>query len=362
MTKVAVIIVLWNGEKYLEELFGSLARVNKNGLEVEVMAVDNASPDRCGEIVTERWPWVTLIKSKQNLMFAGGNNLAIRRAIEGGVDYVYLLNQDTEVTPDFLVEAVRAAAAEPKAAAIQSLMILSPEKELINSIGNAIHFLGFGYMNGYRLRLDEWRNSQSLSSRRRPGSPSGPSEIAYASGAAVLLRAVALKQVGLLDETLQHYHEDLDLGWRLRLNGWKNILAPASAIYHKYEFSRSIKKFFFMERNRYLVLFKNLRAWSIIVLAPWLLLSECALFLFAIRGGWAGEKLKVYRYFLSRAGWRYIRTERKKLAALRQVSDREIARLFSARISYQEVATPFVRYVANPLMSGLWAVLRVLIV
>jgi GT2 family glycosyltransferase len=346
--KVAVIIVTYNSTRFLEDCFGSLSSMTKEGLEAQVIVIDNGSTDGSAEKAAA-WRFAMVTKSTENLGFAGGNNRIIRHALDAGADYVYLLNHDTEVTPGFLVEAVETAEADERIGSVQSLILLSPDKERINSTGNAIHFLGFGYCNDYRRTASSWP---------RPANP----EIAYASGAGVLYRASALKEVGLLDEELFMYHEDLDLGWRLRLAGYRNVLAPASVIYHKYEFSRSITKYFWMERNRYVVLFKNARLWTLILLAPFLLVSELALFAISLVRGWWREKLKVYKYFFTARAWKHVGRERAAVKKLRKVGDREIVRLFTSTIGYQEVASPFVTYVANPLMALTWAVLRFLVI
>ncbi|HTM69169.1 MAG TPA: glycosyltransferase family 2 protein [Candidatus Binatia bacterium] len=349
MIKVAVIVVTYNSARFVDGCFGSLAAMDSTGLETAVVAIDNGSKDDTVERM-KAYPWVSTAVSKENLGFAGGNNLIMRHAMEGGADYVYLLNHDTEVTPSFLTEAVQAAEADLKIGAVQSLLLLHPDKDLINSTGNAIHFLGFGYCLDYRRRLADWRP------------PSGEKEIAYASGAGVLYRVAALREAGLLDEELFLYHEDLDLGWRLRLMGWKNVLAPASVVHHKYEFSRSITKYYYMERNRYVVFLKNLRVWTLAVLALPLAAAEIALLAASVRSGWWREKLRVYGYFFKSRGWKHIASERKRIQSTRKVGDREIVRLFVPTIGYQEVAGPFTKYVANPLMTAAWAVLRLLIV
>ncbi len=347
--KAAVIVVTHNAERYLDDWFGSLAHMDRGDLEVAIICVDNRSTDATAARIRREHPEVILIANDENLGFAGGNNVGLKAALDEGADLVYLLNHDTLVEPDFLVRAVQVADADEHIGSVQSLLLLHPDRHLINSTGNAIHFLGFGYCQDYRRPAAAWRHA-------------GIKELAYASGAGVLYRAEALRRVGLLDEELFLYHEDLDLGWRLRLAGYANVLAPHSVVYHKYEFSRSIAKYYYMERNRYIVLFQNLRLWTLAVLAPWLLLSEIALFVAAVRSGWWKQKLRVYGYFLRPASWAHILKIRLATARLRQVGDREIVRLFTPVISFQDVTGPFTRYVANPLMTVLWSVLRVLIV
>lgn len=346
--KVAVIIVTYNAACFVPDCLGSLSRMDRAGLDADVIVVDNGSTD--GTVgMLKAYPFAEVVETGKNLGFAGGNDLGIRMALERGATYVYLLNHDTEVAPGFLVEAVRMGETDPRIGAAQSLILLSPDKDLVNTSGNAIHFLGFGYCRDYRRPVRSLRFE-------------GRREIAYASGAGVLLRADALRKAGAFDEELFLYHEDLDLGWRLRLAGYVNVLAPASVIWHKYEFSRSIAKYYYMERNRYIVLMKNFRLWTLLLLAPFLLAVEVALFAKSLLSGWWKEKRKVYGYFLKAGAWRHIARERRAVARLRKVGDREIVRLFTPTISFQDVTGPFTKYVANPLMTAVWAVLRLLII
>lgn len=346
--KIVVIVVTYDSARFIDGCFGALAEIDRAGLEAAFVAVDNGSKDDTVARLKD-FPWVSTVLAKENIGFAGGNNLAIRHALDAGADYVYLLNHDTEVTPSFLVEAVKVAEADLKIGSVQSLLLLHPDKDLVNSTGNAIHFLGFGYCLDYRRPYASW-------------TPDDRKEIAYASGAGVLLRAAALRKAGLLDERLFLYHEDLDLGWRLRLAGCVNVLAPRSVVYHKYEFSRSISKYYYMERNRYVVLLKNLRLRTLAVLALPLIATEIALFAVSLRSGWWREKLKVYAYFARPEAWAHIAAERARVQATRRVGDREIVRLFSSTIGHQEADGPFTRHVANPLMIAAWAVLRLLVV
>ena len=343
--KVAVIIVTYNADRFIADCFGSLSGVNRDGLDVETIVIDNASKDGTVERIRREYPWATVIANPANDGFAGGNNIGMRLAMEHGAEYVYLLNHDTEITPDFLVEAIRVMEADPMIGAAQSLLLLSPEKGIVNSTCNALHFLGLGYCMDYRRAVE---SVDRVSVR----------EIAYASGAGAAYRIAALRQVGLFDDSFFMYHEDLDLCWRMRLAGWKNVIAPRSLVYHKYEFSKSIAKYYYMERNRYIVLLKNMRTRTLLVLAPFLLASEAALFLASIGGGWWRQKIRVYGYFFSPANWRRILEERRRVAGFRTVSDRDAARFFTSTVAFQDFTGPFTHYVANPLMTATWALIR----
>jgi len=347
--KVTVIVLTYNSSKYLDGCFGTLERMDRDGLDVEVVAVDNGSSDGTPDEIRRRWPRVQVMDSGGNIGFAAGNNLAMRRAIDRGRDFVFLLNHDTDVDPGFLREAVRVMKSDPKIGSVQSLLLLHPERDLVNSSGNAIHFLGFSYCMDYRKHAADIDREKAR-------------DIPSASGAAVLYRVDALRQTGLLDDSFFMYHEDLDLGWRLRLCGYRNVLAPKSVVYHKYEFSRSIAKYYYMERNRYIVLLKNMRLWTFIVIAPGLVVTEAVLMAAAFRGGWWRKKLGALTYFLDPRPWKRILKERGSVEKMRKVSDREIVRLFTPVIRDQESTSLFAYFIANPIMEATWRLMRFLII
>lgn len=161
--KIVLIVLLYNGRKYIDDLFFSLSRVNYPSDRREIIVVDNASSDGSVEYL-EEWlkhnelrPQVHIIKNTENLGFAEGNNIGIKYAFKHYFNdedgFVYLLNQDTIVEPDFLRQVMETAKKESAVGSVQSRLMLWPDKNLINSVGNAIHFLGFGYTLGYKSQF-----------------------------------------------------------------------------------------------------------------------------------------------------------------------------------------------------------------
>jgi GT2 family glycosyltransferase len=340
-------VVTYEAERFVEACFGSLRRIDAPGADVEVIAVDNGSRDGTVRLLRERFPEVTVLANDRNLGFAGGNNAGIRRALERGADFVYLLNPDTEVTPGFLREALSVAREHPEAGQVQSLLLLAAERNLVNTAGNAIHFLGLGYCGRFR----------------EPASsvPDAPAEIAFASGAGVLLRARTLRESGLFDEALFLYQEDLDLGWRMRLAGWTALLAPRSVVFHEYAFSRNPEKYYFLERNRALVLLKNLRVRNLVLLSPALVAGEVGLSAVALRGGWFRQKVRAWGHLLTPAAWRHVRAGRAAQRSIRRVEDAEIVRLWSGDVVFEGLAGSWLEGLANPAMRLAWRALRPLL-
>jgi GT2 family glycosyltransferase len=345
MARIAIVVVTYDSTRHVDGCFGSLAAARLHG--AEVIAVDNASTDGTAALIRDRHPWVTVVETGANLGFAGGCAVGIRHALEDGADFIYLLNPDTDVDPGFLAQALAVADSDPKTAAVQSLVLLHPDRDLVNTAGNAIHFLGFGYCGSYRAR--------------RADVPDEPREISFASGAAALLRAAALREVGGLDEALFMYQEDQDLGIRLRLAGWRARVAPRSVVWHHYAFSRNPRKYFWLERNRYVVLAKNLTVRSLVVLAPLLLLADLALVPVAMAGGWLPEKVRAWKAFLSPEVRAHVRAERARLAATRKISDRELARWFTPALEFEGLEGAWLPRLARWPMALVWRLVRPLL-
>ena len=347
MPRVVVVVVTHNSAHDLERCGRSLERALGGRGEASPLVVDNGSTDGTPQRLRAAFPDWELIANAHNLGFAAACNLGIRRARELGAEFVYLLNPDTEVEPDFLARALEVAAASERVGAVQSLLLLDPERHLVDSAGNAIHFLGFGYCLGHR--------------RPRAEVDATPSEIGFPSGAAVLLRRAALDAVGELDEELFLYGEDLDLGWRLWMGGFECRLAARSLVYHRHEFARSPEKYFLLERNRWLVLRKNLSRRSLAVLYPWLLLDELALVVIAASQGWFGQKVRSWRALLDRGLRARRRAARRQVQALRVRDDREVLARCTTRMDVPGVTGPLIRRLVNPCLGLLWRGLRPLL-
>ncbi|MBU1131442.1 glycosyltransferase family 2 protein [Patescibacteria group bacterium] len=347
MKKVAIIIVNYNGRKYLPELLGSIFDYGPKTVNQQIIIVDNNSADDSVDFIKKKYPQVGLLPQAKNVGFARGNNIGINYAGERGFDYVMLLNQDTIITQGYLDELVSKIEADNRIAAVQPKLLLYPEKDLINSLGNVIHYLGFGYTCGHRKKIQDTRYENQ--------------KVNYCSGAACLIKMEALKKIGLFNDDLFMYHEDLDLGWRIRMAGFQNIIVPEAVVYHQYEFSRSIKKYYYMERNRYIVLFQNYKCGTIILILPALIVMELGLFMMSFINGWRQEKIKVYFYFLNPVSWLKILKQRKKIQSSRTKKDKEVVGDFSGRIEHQEIDNRLVRLI-NPLFNLYWQIVKRLII
>lgn len=354
MTKTAIIVSPnWGtyAEKYLEDFLVSFVAQRYSG-EIKFFLLDNETSEASRKLVNgictkvlAGFQWM-LLTSVNNDGFARGNNIIMQQAIDEGYDYLALFNMDGLVAPDCLTKSIAILEQDQTIAAVQPRIMLWPDTERINSLGNVTHFLGFGYCEGNGQIWD--------------GGEQGLKTIAYPSGAAVIFRASALTKVGLFDEKFWMYNEDQDLGWRLWLAGYQCVAAPDAVFYHKYKFAKSIKQFYWQDRNRLLSVLKNYQLLTIIILLPAYLVSELGLWLTALRGGWFTSRLKVYGYFLLPTTWFYLFKARSESQKLRQITDKEITKLFSGKILYQELDSPVVR-LGNLILNTYWQIVKRLI-
>lgn len=346
---VAVALVTFDGTRYLERLWTSLRGQRYPPERWWLIVVDNGPAHGAARWFGEQAPEVRVVVPGTNTGYAGGNALAAQAALAGGADYVLVVTQDTVLEPDALRALVDVAEAHPAAGAVQPKLVrrAAGGRLVIHSRGNELHYLGVGFVGG------DGEADRALAV--------GP--ITYASGAAVLLRASALRVVGTFDPALFMYHEDSDLGWRLRLAGWECLLAPAAVVHHDYDFARPAwpRKWYYVERNRLINVLTHYRIATLALLAPALLGFEPVGLLYAARHGWLRERLAVYGFFARPSSWRYLAAKRRAVQALRRRRDRDLVPLFASRFAFGPVATGAVRWVLDPVFAGYWSVVRRLI-
>jgi hypothetical protein len=349
MEKVGIIIVNYKdyANKFLPECRDSLRAQSYPKEFNQVYIVDNASTGETRSFLAKNFPEAAIIP-RDDGNYAAANNTGIKKALQDGCKLIVIANMDVKFEKDWLRELAGALNNNPEAGIAQSRVLLYPEKtgepERINTLGNVCHFLGFGFTAGY-----------GELNREIEGQP----EIAgYASGCSFIIKKEVLEKINGYDEEFYMYHDDIEISLKTRLAGWKIILAPKSVVYHKYEFSRSVKMLYFMERNRYLVMFIFYRLPTILLIFPALVLMDLGMLLYSIPGGWLKTKLAVYQYFLKPKSWKKIISERKRVRSLRKISDRRLVENFKGRILFQEIDNPVLKYIANPLFNLYWNIVK----
>ncbi len=217
--KLSVVIVSYNVRPYLTACLDSVKKAIE-GIDAEVFVVDNHSSDDSVEVLVRDYPSVHLINNNENLGFSKANNIAIKQA-HG--QYVLLLNPDTVVESETLKGVIAFMDAHPEAGGAGVRMhnadgTIAPEsrRAIPTPLVAAQKMLGFA--KRYYLSNLPWHE---------------PVQIEVVSGAFMMLRHEAIKQVGLLDEDYFMYGEDIDLSFRLLKGGWQNWYLPYDIVHYK---------------------------------------------------------------------------------------------------------------------------------
>ncbi len=356
---VAIIYLCHKNLPHLSEVVLSWEKLTYPREFLTIYVVPAASPDGIADVIRrdvlprseKDLPKIILWDDGKNEGFAKNNNAPMRDAIANGADYIFLQNGDLRLAPDTITETVAAAERDEKVGSVQSLVMYWNDEQKINTSGGMMHVAGFGYARDNGKREEGRRDVLHT-----------PEEIAYASGAAVLCRVSALQKVGLLEEGFFMYHEDLEMGLRLKIAGYINVLAERSIGYHDYTFGGNRKKFVWMEAYRFVVLAAYLRVSTMLLLAPLWLAIEIGTVVMMARSGNIGIKFSAYatccRPSTIALAWRL----RRRARQLRVIGDRELTRLWTGRIEAQEMSNLFLERVVNPVVDAIWRVLHRLIV
>lgn len=254
MTKVAVVILNYNGEKFLEQF---LPNVLKYSEEAETIVIDNASTDNSREILKANFPQVRTILLEENLGFAGGYNKGLQQ-IEA--EYYVLLNSDVEVTENWISPVTHFLDDHPNYVAAQPKVLSYHNKEYFEyagASGGFIDSLGYPYCRG---RLFDVLEKDS-------GQYNNPIDIFWATGACMFIRSSIYHNLGGLDEDFFAHMEEIDLCWRIQSNKYKIKAIPNSVIYHVGGGTLSANspfKTYLNFRNGIFLLIKNLPIYQLI--------------------------------------------------------------------------------------------------
>jgi GT2 family glycosyltransferase len=356
-SRIAVVYVLWSQEHtlWLPDALKGMADQTypKEAWEI-VMIYNSFRPGETSAIdairekfleYKEKLPHYTILDQPKNWGFSGGYNIGMRYAIEHDFQYVFLHNGDGEMGPQCLEKMVSAFEKDKNIGVLQPLILLDPEKHLINTSGNCYHYLGLGYSNQYK----EPKSKLSDLSIH---------DVGYASGAAVMMRTELLEKFGLWDEDYFLYHEDTDYSLRLRIHGYRIVLAPEAEFFHKYQWK--MQNYYWIERNRFAVLLLFYTKRTLLLLIPILLTLELGMLFFAIKNGYFVSRLRIYTYWLNPKNLRLWLSKRKRLQAIRKISDAELLRYSVAEIAFQNdaLAHSCALALGNVIMRGYWKSIR----
>ena len=231
---VAVIVINWNGSRWLDVCLDSVRRSTYPNLSITV--VDNASTDGSMAQVNSQFTRIKCVYNRRNTGFAGGANTGLRQAWKSGADYALILNQDTRVAPGWLEPMVQAAESN------SDIGVLSPMQLVYDGATPDPLFAKYNF------------------ARATPFVNAGGETLLEADwvvGAALMLRRSACNLVGHFDPLYFCYYEEMDLCRRMRYHGYRVCIVPGSSIHHYNGQVHASRRSFHLVRNRALYFLKD---------------------------------------------------------------------------------------------------------
>lgn len=237
-----MIVVNYDGKELLDDCVESLLKQVYSG-PLEILVVDNGSSDGSVQHLRDRWPEVKVEALPRNRGFAGGNNAGVEAATG---DVIALINNDARAHPTWIARGVETLRSAIDVGAVAS--------KIVSSDGSKIDYAGGGlafYGHGFNVGGDQPDEGQY----DRPG------ETLFPSGCAMFMRRQLFLDVGGFDDEYFAFFEDVDLGWRLWLMGYRVLYEPSSLVYHRHH--GTAKRFgyererFLLERNALYTILKN---------------------------------------------------------------------------------------------------------
>ena len=210
--KTTVVIPNYNGLSFLPDCLASLAA--SRGPHFEILIVDNASQDNSLDYIRSSWPDVHILELDQNYGFSRAVNEGIRHA---KTPYVLLLNNDVKVAPDFVLELTRAIELSPEIFSVASRMIQMYRPDLLDSAGDYYTIQGWAGNRGIDQKRNTYRKGAMIFS---------------ACAGAAIYRKEIFEEIGYFDETHFAYLEDVDIGCRAMIYGYRNVYCPRAVVWH----------------------------------------------------------------------------------------------------------------------------------
>lgn len=210
--KVTIVIPNYNGKHFMEPCLASLNR--QTCRDFKTVVVDNASSDGSAAYMRENHPDIEVIELDQNYGFSKAVNIGIQHA---RTPYVILLNNDTTVDARYVEEMIQAIETSPKIFSVSSKMIQMYHPDLIDSAGDLYTIVGWGVCRGAGRSVKNYTVQD---------------EIFTACAGAAIYRRQAFQKIGYFDESHFAYLEDIDIGYRAKIYGYKNLYCPSALVYH----------------------------------------------------------------------------------------------------------------------------------
>lgn len=255
MSSVSIIIPNYNGEEYIRGCLDSLREQDFD--DFEILVVDNCSADGSAEIVKKEYPEVTYVQLSENFGFSRAVNEGLKLS---DAPYVILLNNDTRAEKEFVRKLYETVSADGNIFSASSKMLSMSRPDRIDGAGDLYCALGWAFARGKGKSRSRYKK---------------PCRIFASCGGASIYSRRILDEIGWFDEFHFAYLEDVDIGYRARIMGYKNVYCPEAVVYHAGSASTGSRyndfKIRLSARNNMYIIMKNMPVLQIILNLPFLL-------------------------------------------------------------------------------------------
>ncbi len=304
---VSVIILNYNGGQLILECLESVMKTT--GCKFEVILIDNCSSDNSQVLSKQKFPEIILIQNNKNVGMSA-RNIGIKNA-KG--NFIVFLDSDTEVEPNWLLTFLNSYKHHGPGL-YQPKFIKKGQPGIIDSAGNMINIFGLAYARG-KGEEDKGQYNQFQ-------------PISYTAGACIFSSMEIIKKIGDVDDIFFAYHDDVDYGWRASLIGIKSYYEPRVVVYHfsSPTFQWSPKKFFLLERNRWICLLTLYSQKTVRKIFPLLVLIEIGMFFFFLRHKMALTKINSGISLMKMR--KEIKMRRERMSKNRKLEDKIVIQSF----------------------------------
>ena len=324
---ISIVVLSYNNAAYIPTCLDHVFKQTFQNF--EVVAVDNNSHDNSIELF-QQYP-LRLVANRVNVGGAMGYNCGIAAA-RG--KYILLLDTDTRMQPDVLLRLYEYMETHPRVGAVMGKLMLA-DSGRINSAGNAMNVLGHTWCVGLNCEDNGQFRSRLVSS---------------VSGACFFARKTAFERVGLFDREMFLYNEDADMSLRFLLHGYDLAYLNDARIEHHYSVTvDQTTKFYYIERNRWVILLKSFSWPTLALLFPLLLWQEVGIVCYLAARGMLWPKIKGYAWLLRQLPRTL--SKRRLIQKSRCVSDRELLPLLESTFDYADIQNRLVHHLLNPVSS-----------
>jgi GT2 family glycosyltransferase len=252
MSQPLIYIVILNSNRRDDTLACLASLAESTYQNQKIIVLDNKSTDGSVEAVRLAFPNVQIINLADNLGYAGNNNVGIEEAIKREADWVLVLNEDTILSPDCLVELVKVGESDPKIGIVGPMVYHHNEPDVIQSAG--------GMLGKY------WQSQHLGKNELDRGQFRSPHPVEWISGCAILVRKAVIQQVGMLDANFFIYWEETEWCIRASRSGWQIVHVPQAKIWHKgvqRDYQPKPSFTYYGIRNHLLLLSKHKAPWDV---------------------------------------------------------------------------------------------------